>query len=176
MIVSVAYFSNMVSAWNLSKVLLQTWKEFQNKNTVIVQKGTYNLGHGVGEHHSIRILLLPTPVQCWQKLSSNTGLHYTIFQIERGEWGSRNLFHRYSIMGLSFCTFFQHNKSVAVDSLRGEEILFPCNAQNRLKFDHCRPEVLFVCDKVWSNVSFSFVSLYLLIFFIQKVIDWYTGK
>lgn len=137
MIVSVAYFSNMVSAWNLSKVLLQTWKEFQNKNTVIVQKGTYKLGHGVGKHHSIRILLLPTPVQCWQKLSSNTGLHYTIFQIERGEWGSRNLFRRYSIMGLSFCTFFRHNKSIAVDSLRGESwrniVSLQCTEQTKIR-------------------------------------------
>ena len=51
-----------------------------------------------------------------------------------------------------FCTFFQHNTSMAVDFYTGEKYtdfstnygvkeyqLFSCNAQIELKFDNCRP-------------------------------------
>ena len=65
---------------------------------------------------------------------------------------------RYDFM---FLHILQHNKSIIVDYcvgekyidisiLQGEGILLSCNAQNRLKFNNCRPGgiMLFTCDKV----------------------------
>ena len=60
-----------------------------------------------------------------------------------------------------FLRILQHNKSMIVDCcvgekyidisiLQGERILLSCNAQNRLKFNNCRPGGIMLCFFIFS--------------------------
>ena len=70
----------------------------------------------VEKFHFIRILPLPTPVQCW----SNASLHLTIFQHWKGEWGAGNYSIGITVMSSCICHFpthFAHGCSIAVMEL-----------------------------------------------------------
>ena len=55
--------------------------------------------------HSTAVSTLQNIVQHYKTLSSNTSLHFTIFQHWKGEWGCWHLFCRYYDYNFMFLTF-----------------------------------------------------------------------